>query len=286
MRPPTSRRSLIRESAMLGCALLAGCTGTFSSSDESDSPATADTTETETETRQNVSESTTSTSDDHPEITDVWTQQSVIYLAASAHRRVEGVAGKQLVLALGSETIPRSDLELRLGDTQYPSVSTFGDAHVGSIVVDEQVTDDQQVVGFAVPRDVEVEQGVIEWTTDENSATWQLSESVVHSITNPPEFEVTEFTTPDRVGPDETFTVSTTIANRGGTGGIFRAELGTSARSDGTEVRIFVESDEQTSWSKTIDVGGNDETELAVTLDWGFDSRTETVQRASDTTTQ
>ena len=241
----------------------------------------------ETKPQESVAEATTRLPDDLPEITNVWTQRSIIYQATSAHRKVEGVAGKQFVFAVGSVSISRSELELVLGDSRYPSVSEFGDIYVANVIVDERYTsNEQRVFGFVVPDDIEPERGAIEWTAEEKTVTWQLSEDVVSTIANPPEFEVTGFTAPDQVGENETFTVSATIVNRGGTRGIFRAEFGTEERTDQDEITVPLERGEQTSWSETIDAGGYDESELTVTLDWGVGSKTKTVQRKSSTTTQ
>lgn len=205
------------------------------------------------------------------------TSRAIVTLLAGVHPSVSADPDRQYVVV---------ELEVSGEDAQSAAedacVLRVDDDVVEPVRESVQPFTDGVHLAFALELDVDPAAVALAWVGSTETVEFSLSDSLVSSLANPPEFEVRSFEVPGTADGDEV-AVSFTVANVGAGDGEFLAELGSRAVSDQGELRVEVAAGETKTVTRSVGLVPSVD-EQVVVLDWGSGSMERTV--AVPTTTE
>lgn len=282
MQPSCSRRHALRfGGTLIAGATAAGCLGSDgSSTTTATTTAKRTTTASTTTTRESVDadlgvgESVALADGTDLAVTDAWVQQSVLYFY-SAHRRISAEPNSQFVLAHANAEIGYDGFALVVDGDHRPASYRAAGVAFDNVVVEDRETE-PLLLGWALPKPLDASDVAVVYERDDATVRWTAPDRVAATLSDPPAFEVVEFTAPESVAPNEPFGVSVTVENAGGSDGTFRASMGQTNLSDQPEFWLDVPAGERATHAEN-EVLAVDEGSVTYALDWGLDSMERTV---------
>ncbi|MFC6732950.1 MULTISPECIES: hypothetical protein [unclassified Haladaptatus] len=242
MSSPT-RRDLLRIGG-LGLAFVAGCTSAQPSGSESPESTTSGTTQ-QTPDAPSVT------------VTDVHVTPEVVSLNSPDSIGVVGERDQQFVIArVRTETddpLERGKFNLRIAENEFGALDTSYGSDVGTLWEYRSTRYEQSTGGylvFQVPKPVASQEISIRWRDEVHPLS---EETTAQLATDPTNFAVREFTTPESVRAGENVTLTLIVENTGTTDGTFVGALNRIgpqvAYTPVQKVALDVKAGATTTWS-------------------------------------
>lgn len=281
MNGPCSRRDALRLGTIVAGASVAGCLGsgdrrgqtTDATTTRSKTSQTTTSTQSGVETEVAVGESVTLPDGTALAVTDAWVQQSVVHRVS--HYGVAALPDRQFVLAHVSAEVGYDGFALAVDGDRRPASYRAGGVTFDAARVEGRETE-PLLLGWAVPKPLDASAVAVVYEREGATVRWTVPERVASALSDPPAFAVRAFAAPASVAPDESFELSVTVENTGGSDGTFRAELGRADYSNQSEFRLDVPAGERATHAENEALAA-DEGSVTYLLDWGLGSRERTV---------
>lgn len=296
MTPPSRRQTL--QALGLAVASTAGCLGAPQPGDDSDGNTT-DTSPraTPTSTTPRLAPGETYETDDartirvsepavHPSVVSVEYVSSTHYY----ERVADAGSGQYLAFVVEVEgfDLPTEDRELYGEPIDLPlAVEVGGERYADPIPVGRDGDPYRDHVAIRVPV-VDATDAAVVWAREDGpQPRWELGSDVVEKLAAAPEFEVRDWSVPDRVESGEAFEASVTVANVGGRDGRFLTTLGVKQGSLGLpETSVEVPAGETVTHTVILDPEYVEGGEFRVVLEWGIGRRDAVVEVTGSTGTE